>query len=100
MGMFNLFGDTEYRVFNYKPRYYDQEQDELSRRFGNVDKKSEMEKKDSNYIPGSYLNGAFRDGNSTKRRSSTNKVQNFIGITGLVLIFIVLFYIAKFYTLL
>lgn len=96
MAIFNWFGETEHRVFNYKPRYYDPEKEELKKKFGKVDGSTEKE----NYAPGSYVRGAFRDGHYSKERSHATKVGNIIGIIGLLLIAIVLIYIAKFYALL
>ena len=104
MGLFNLFGETEHRVFNYKPMYYDKEKEELKRRFGAVDGSREREieksKEEGTYVPGAYLKESMREGSRRVRRSHSNKAQNIIGLVGLLLVFIVLFYIAKFYTLL
>ena len=72
MGFFNFFGDNEHRVFNYKPMYYDKEKEERMRRFRAVD--GSMDKKDEDYVPGSYLHG--------------------------LLIVAVLYFIAKFYQML
>lgn len=99
MGVFNFFGEREHKVFNYKPIYYDQEKEELKQKFGKVDGSFEKEGKDT-YVPGSYIKGSFRDGNYKKSRVSGNRAQNIIGLIGLLLIFVVLIYIAKFYTLL
>lgn len=102
MGLFNWFGDQEHRVFDYKPIYYDKEKDELKKRFGAVD--GSMDKKDEDgksvYTPGSYIKGSMRDGNYSHSRSHNTKAQNIIGLIGLILVAAVLFYIAKFYTLL
>lgn len=104
MGLFNFFGDHEHKVFDYKPIYYDKEKEERKRLFGDVDgsREKEMEeaKEKGTYVPGSYIKGALRDGNYQRTRSSSTKAQNIIGLVGLVLIFVVLFYIAKFYQLL
>ena len=104
MGLFNLFGESEHRVFNYKPIYYDKEKEERKRMFGAVDGSREREieqaKENGTYVPGSYLKESMREGSRRVRRSHSNKAQNIIGLVGLLLIFIVLFYIAKFYTLL
>ena len=45
MGFFNLFGDSEHRVFNYKPIYYNLEEDERRRKFGSVDGTLERRKR-------------------------------------------------------
>ena len=96
MAIFNWFGESEHRVFNYKPRYYDPEKEALKKKFGDVDGSKEKEP----YTPGSYVRGSFRNGNYSKERGHSNKAQNIIGIIGLILVAVVLVYIAKFYTLL
>lgn len=96
MGIFNIMGDHEHRVFSYKPIYYDQEAEERKKLFGQVDGSEEKKP----YTPGSYIKGSFRDGNYQNVRSSTTKAQNIIGLVGLILLVVALFYIAKFYTLL
>ena len=98
MGLFNFFGDNEHRVFNYKPIYYDPAEEERKRRFGAVDGTLEREKKEGTYVPGSYIKGSFREGSRT--RTPMKRVQTIIGIISLLLIVAVLWYIAKFYTLL
>ena len=100
MGLFNFFGENEHRVFNYKPIYYNPEEEERKRRFGAVDGSLEKEKKDGTYVPGSYIKGSLRDGNYRRSRGHSTRAQNIIGIVGLLLVFVVLFYIAKFYTIL
>ena len=87
MAIFNWFGESEHRVFNYKPRYYDPE-------------KEARKKRTEPYTPGSYVRGSFRNGNYSKERGHSNKAQNIIGIIGLILVAVVLVYIAKFYSLL
>ncbi len=98
MGLFNFFGENEHRVFNYKPIYYDPAEEERKRRFGAVDGTMEKEKKEGTYVPGTYIKGAFREGART--RTPMKRVQTIIGIISLLLIVVVLWYIAKFYSLL
>ena len=95
MASFGWFGDSEHRVFDYKPIYYDKEKDELKQKFGKVD--GSMEHKNAPYVPGAYLSGAFREG--PKRRGS-NRAQKVITIVGLILLVLVMIYITKFYSLL
>lgn len=92
MGVFNFFGDGEHRVFNYKPIYYNKEEEERKRKFGAVD--------GSAYVPGSYIQGSLRDGGYQKTKSHMSKVQTIIGIVTLLLICAVLYFIAKFYSIL
>lgn len=98
--MFNFFGESEHKVFDYKPIYYDKERDELKRKFSSVDGTLEKEKKDGTYVPGASLKGAFRDGNYQKTRSDSRRSQSIIGIVALLLVIGILFYIAKFYSIL
>ncbi len=99
MATFGWFGDREHRVFNYKPMYYDPEAEKRRQMFGAVDGSIEREKKDSAYVPGSSIRGAFRDGNYAQKRGAS-KAHAFVGIVGLALLLVVLIYIAKFYALL
>ena len=102
MGFFNFFGDNEHRVFNYKPMYYDKDKEEQMRRFravdGSLDRKDEKGEKE--YVPGSYIQGAFRDGAYQHTRNRMMGVQKIKGIITLLLIMAVLFFIAKFYSML
>ncbi len=98
MAIFNWFGENEHRVFNYKPRYYNPEEEARKKKFGKVDGSEDKKKED--YAPGSYVRGAFRDGHYSEEKSHATKAQNIIGIVGLLLIAVVLIYIAKFYMLL
>lgn len=126
MGMFSFFGDSEHRVFNYKPIYYNPEEEERKRRFGRVDgslgksasaggnqadatdgsnaQSGEQAMGDSGkhsakdtYVPGSYIKGAFKDGNYRSSRGHASKAQTIIGIVTMLLVFAVLYMIARFY---
>lgn len=92
---FGFFGSQEHRVFNYKPRYYDPEKEALKEKFGHVDGSQEKEE----YTPGCYIKGSLRDGNYQRTRNA-NKAQKIIGIVGLILFFVVLILITRFYSLL
>lgn len=105
MGMFSFFGDSEHRVFNYKPIYYNPEEEERKRRFGRVDgslgntasdESGKQSAKDT-YVPGSYIKGAFKDGNYRSSRGHASKAQTIIGIVTMLLVFAVLYMIARFY---
>lgn len=100
MALFNFFGDNEHRVFNYKPIYYDPEKEELKRKFGAVDGSMEKAKEDGTYVPGSYIKGSMRDGAYERRRSHMGKTQTIIGLVTLLLVFAILYFIAKFYSML
>ena len=100
MGLFNFFGENEHRVFNYKPIYYDPEEEKRRQMFGAVDGTLEREKDKGTYVPGSYIKGSLRDGNYSRTRSHMGKLQTIIGIITLLLIVAVLYFIAKFYSML
>ncbi|MBO4743685.1 MAG: hypothetical protein J5533_08640 [Bacteroidales bacterium] len=100
MGLFNFFGDQEHRVFNYKPIYYDPEEEKRKQMFGAVDGTIEKEKEKGTYVPGSYIKGSMRDGNYARRRSVMGKTNTIIGIITMLLIVAVLWFIAKFYQML
>ena len=93
---FGIFGEQEHRVFNYKPRYYDPEEEEMKKKFADVD--GTMEKK--TYVPGSYIKGSMRDGAYRRTRGHMGKTQTIIGIITMLLIVAVLYFIAKFYQML
>ena len=97
---FGFFGDSEHRVFNYRPRYYDPEKEERKAMFGEVDGTMDKERQNEGYVPGSSIRGAFRDGNYKRTRSSARRSQTIISIITLLLIVGVLVYITKFYSLL
>lgn len=95
---FNFFGDTEHRVFNYKPRYYDPEKEERKRIFGEHEEAGDSSQEEEKYVPGKYISGSFRDGNYQRLRGSrSSKAQKIIGMVGLVLFFVILYYVAQFY---
>lgn len=92
---FSFFGTQEHRVFNYKPRYYDPEKEQLKEMFGHVDGTN----KKAPYTPGSLIQGSFRDGNYQKTKEA-NRGQKMIGAVALLLFFVVLILISKYYGLL
>lgn len=92
---FGFFNAPEHRVFNYRPRYYDPEKEALKEKFGHVDGSRSKE----NYTPGIYIKGSLRNGRYQKTRQA-NKFLKIIGLVGLALFFVVLVYIARYYSLL
>jgi hypothetical protein len=97
---FGFFGSQEHRVFNYKPRYYDPEEEERKRLFGDVDGSNEKAKQEGKYVPGSSIRGAWRDGNYKRTKTTQTRTSAIIGIITLLLIALVLIYITKIYALL
>lgn len=97
---FGFFGNQPHRVFNYKPRYYDPEEEQRRQIFGEVDGSNEKARKEGSYVPGSSLRGAFRNGNYQKTRSSMGAAHGIITVVTLILIVLVLVYISKFFELL
>lgn len=96
---FGFFGTPEHRVFNYKPRYYDPEKEELRKKFGAVDGHPAGESSDGKYVPGSYIKGSLRDGNYSVTRAS-GKGHKVLGMISLVLAFAILLLILKFFSIL
>ncbi len=92
---FGFFGTPEHRVFNYRPRYYDVEKDELRKKFGKVDGSATT--KDGKYVPGSIVKGSLRDGAYQKQRGTNSKASKIIGLVAMVLLFVVLILIAKYW---
>ena len=98
---FGFFGNQEHRVFNYKPRYYDPEEEERRRMFGDVDGSNEKAKAEGKYVPGSSIRGAWRDGNYQRSQGTRGgRTRTIIGLVTLLLIAAVLIFITKFYALL
>ena len=96
---FSWFGEQEHRVFNYRPIYYDEQKEELRKKFGQVDGSLDKDAKEGNYVPGSYIQGSFRDGNYSKTRGDS-KVSAVISLVGLVIFVVVLIMITRFYGML
>ena len=99
MSRFNWFGSEEHRVFNYKPMYYDEKEEERRKKLGNVDGSLDKKTQDGTYTPGSYIRGSFTNGNYARRRGDS-RVRGIITVIGLILFFLVMIYITKFYSLL
>lgn len=93
MALFNFFGQSEHKVFDHKPIYYDEEKERRRKMFGSVD--GSDKKKD--YVPGSYIRGSFRDGNYQKTRTPMKTVQAIIGIVSLLLIVGIIYFFLKIY---
>ena len=104
MGFFTFPGQQEHRKFNYRPIYYDKDEEERRQVFGKVDGRldaeKEKEKENGEYKAGSYIRGSFRDGNYARRGDAAGSIQKIIGIVGLILLAVVLIYLCKFYLLL
>ena len=104
MGFFTFPGQQEHRKFNYRPIYYDKNEEERRQVFGRVDGRldaeKEKEKETGEYKAGAYIRGAWRDGNYAKRDDGATAAQKIIGIVGLILLAVVLIYLCKLYLLL
>ena len=104
MGFFTFPGQQEHRKFNYRPIYYDKDEEERRQVFGRVDGRldaeKEKEKETGEYKAGAYIRGAWRDGNYAKRDDGATAAQKIIDIVGLILLAVVLIYLCKFYLLL
>ena len=100
MGFFTFPGEQEHRRFNYRPIYYDKDEEERRQTFGHVDGRFEKEKEKGEYKPGNYIRGSLRDGNYARRRSTANGAIRLIGIIGLLCLAGILIYFAKYFELL
>ena len=80
---FNFFGKQEVRKFNYRPRFYDPEEEARREKFGN----HASEKKE--YVPGELIRGSLRDGNYKETKDVT-KNQKFLGVVTMLLIQLIL----------
>ena len=99
MGFFNFPGQQDHRTFNYRPIYYDKDEEERRQVFGKVDGRLEKEKGEGEYKPGTYLRGSLTDGNYARRRR-TGTLQTVIGVITAVLLVLILIYFTKFFSLL
>jgi len=99
MGMFSFFGEGEHRVFNYKPIYYDEEEQKRKEFFGDTGSGKKDGGKEE-YVPGSYIRGNMSNGAYRRTRGHMSKTQTIIGIVTLILIFAILYFMAKYYTML
>ncbi len=95
---FGFFGKEEHRVFNYKPRYYDPEEEQRKKMFGAVDGTMEKEAQSGTRAPGSSIRGAFREGNYQKTRSSMGKIHGIITVVTVALIAAVLLLFTRLFT--
>lgn len=104
MGFFTFPGQQEHRKFNYRPIYYDKDEEERRQVFGKVDGRLDAEKEkeleNGEYKAGSYIRGSFRNGNYARRDSGMNSALRIIGIIGLILLALVLIYLCKFFFML
>ena len=97
---FGFFGNQPHRVFNYKPRYYDPEEEKRRQLFGDVDGSNDAARENGTYVPGSSIRGAFRNGNYQKTRSEMTVVHTVITIVTALLVVGVLIFMTKFFELL
>ena len=97
---FGFFGNQPHRVFNYRPRYYDPEEEKRRRLFGDVDGRNGKAAQEGEHTPGSSIRGAFRDGNYQKTRSSLGTVHGIITLITAALVVAILVYMFKFFGLL
>lgn len=99
---FGFFGTPNHREFNYKPVYYDPEKEALKERFGHIDGTDKEQKKEEEkpYVPGQYIKGSLTDRSyRVEKDRKVNKIQKAIGAIALILAFVIIFLIAKYYPL-
>jgi hypothetical protein len=86
---FNFFGKTEIRRFNYRPRFYDPEEEARKEKFGDHAAPKE-------YVPGEIVRGSLRDGNFKDTKDVTRN-QKFLGALTLILMFAVVIAMFKYF---
>lgn len=120
---FNFFGEQSHRGFNYKPRYYNPEDEERKEFFASKERARYLKEdiledepkglagtapdgqevatsegrtaagaqksaEASEYKPGKYIAGSFRNGNyQSERPTSGGKLRKYVGMVGLGLFF-------------
>ena len=99
MSLFTFPGEQEHRRFNYRPIYYDKDEEERRQTFGHVDGTFEKEKEKGEYQPGSYIRGSLRNGNYADRSTAGSGATKLIGIVGLLCLAGVLYFLAKYFVL-
>ena len=87
---FNFFGKQEIRKFNYRPRFYDPEEEARKEKFGDHSAKKKE------YVPGEIVRGSLRDGNYKETKDVT-KNQTFLGVVTMILMFAVVFALFKYF---
>ena len=92
---FSFFGKQEVRKFNYKPRFYDPEAEERRNKYGDFTKETPKQE----YVPGHHIKGSLRDGNYSKTED-LSKNQRFLGAVSLILLFVVIFLLWKYFPIL
>ena len=90
---FSFFGKQEVRRFSYRPRFCDPETEERRKKYGDFTKSKEE------YKPGTHIKGSLRDGNY-QRTHDMAKNQKVIGVITTLLLFAVVFLIARYFPIL
>lgn len=101
MGIFNFgfFGTREPRGFRYTPLTYDEDKERLKDTFGSVDGSLEKEKETTVYVPGAHIKKAMNVENRPRKETRISRIQKIIGAVTLILVFLVIMLIAKYYPL-
>jgi len=87
----SFFKTPEHRVYNYKPRYYDETKEHIKE----LEEKYHPKETDK-YIPGLGIREAYRKGIEGKRREAGGtKVKGYILLITLILLFVAAYYLAQ-----
>ena len=92
---FSFFGKQEVRKFSYRPRCYDPEAEERRKKYGDFTK----DKEKAGYVPGQHVKGSLRDGNYS-RTEDMSRNQRFLGAVSLILLFVVIILLWKYFPVL
>lgn len=106
----SFFPTPSHRVFQYKPRFYDEKEEQLRKMYEKYgkeypgDEKKEGVKKAENaepaqtqkeYVPGQSIRGSFQRGiQSSRRQAGNQKLKSIIVVITLVIVFVAAYYMA------
>lgn len=88
---FSFFGKQEVRKFNYKPRFYDPEEEARREKFGH-----HQPSKETSYSPGKHLKNTFRDGKYSETKDMS-KNQRVLGAISLLLLMALIYLLIQYF---
>lgn len=89
----SFFSTPKHRVFNYKPRYWDESKERLQELEEKYGKSPEKPKR---YIPGSTIRSAYRNGLEGERRDTgRGKIRTFLTFATVIAAMLAAYYLAQ-----
>lgn len=100
----SFFKTPRHRVFHYEPLYYDEKKEHREELMEEIEKekaqKEGREWKDTHYYAGKHIRGKIRESSEKyHRHAMKDSVSKIIGIVSLVILFILIYYFAQYYTI-